>query len=80
MSTVSIRCSDELKSNIRLLAEKHNRKPHWLMVEFIKRGVQEELERLRFIEEGEREYQKMLADPDYGLTMDQAIEHLELNK
>ncbi len=79
MHASTIRYDDDLRNDILYLAEKQNRKPHWIMVENMKKAVKEEAERLRFIEEGEIEYQKMLADPSYGLTMEEFCKELGID-
>ncbi len=79
MHVTTIRVGDSLMDNIRYLAEKQNSEPHSIMVEYLQKAIDEEMERIRFIEEGEREYQKMLADPSYGLTMEEFRKELGLD-
>ncbi|QLB12553.1 hypothetical protein EV697_101222 [Bisgaardia hudsonensis] len=80
MVVKSIRFDEQLQHDIQILADKYNRKPHWIMVESLKRAVSEEIAKLRFIEESEKEVLKMQSIQGYSIEFKDLKNELGLDK
>ena len=71
MATTSVKLSDDMSVRLRRLADNKRRTPHWLMVEAIKRYIEQEEHKAAFYADGLASWEEFQQDGQH-ITWDEA--------